>query len=72
MAIWGDRDQIIPVDHAYAAHTARPGSRLEVLADVGHFPQVERPGEVVDLIDDFIGSTSQPTDAVEPPALRHE
>src|SRR6476620_969706 len=43
MAIWGDKDQIIPVDHAYAAQAARPGSRLEVLAGVGHFPHVERP-----------------------------
>ncbi len=59
MAIWGDHDRIIPVDHAYAAQAARPGSRLEVLADVGHFPHVERPTEVVDLIDDFIVTTSE-------------
>jgi pimeloyl-ACP methyl ester carboxylesterase len=62
MAIWGDQDRIIPVDHAYAAHAARPGSRLEVLEGVGHFPHVERPSEVVDLIDDFINTTSQTTD----------
>ena len=59
MAIWGDNDNIIPVDHAYAAHEARPESRLEVLPGVGHFPQVERPSEVVDLIDDFISTTSR-------------
>jgi pimeloyl-ACP methyl ester carboxylesterase len=59
MAIWGDHDRIIPVDHAYAAQAARPGSRLEVLAGVGHFPHVERPSEVVDLIDDFIVTTSE-------------
>jgi len=62
LAIWGDRDQIIPVEHAYAAHAARPGSRLEVLAGVGHFPQVERPAEVADLIDDFIISTTEIAD----------
>jgi pimeloyl-ACP methyl ester carboxylesterase len=59
MAIWGDADQIIPVSHAYAAQAARPASRLEVLAGVGHFPQVERPTEVADLIDDFIVTTSE-------------
>jgi pimeloyl-ACP methyl ester carboxylesterase len=58
LTIWGDQDQIIPVAHAYAAQAARQGSRLEVLEGVGHFPQVERPTEVVDLIDDFITSTS--------------
>ncbi len=67
MTIWGDQDKIIPVDHAYAAQAARPESRLEVLAGVGHFPHVERPSEVVDLIDDFINTTSQSTDAAAEP-----
>jgi len=65
MAIWGDQDRIIPVDHAYAAQAARPESRLEVLEGVGHFPHVERPSEVVDLIEDFISTTGQPTEADE-------
>ena len=76
MAIWGDHDGIIPVDHAYAAHAARPDSRLEVLDGVGHFPHVERPTDVADLIDDFITTTSEtasePVDtrrtATQPPA----
>lgn len=41
MAIWGEKDHIIPVEHAYAAQAARRGSRLEVLPSVGHFAQVE-------------------------------
>jgi pimeloyl-ACP methyl ester carboxylesterase len=69
MAIWGDKDQIIPLDHAYAAQAARPGSRLEVLAGVGHFPHVERPTDVVDLIDDFITTTSEMK--IEPVDTRH-
>ncbi|MBV9088364.1 MAG: alpha/beta fold hydrolase [Mycobacteriaceae bacterium] len=56
MAIWGEQDSIIPVDHAYAAHAARADSRLEVLPHVGHFPQVEAPTEVVELIEDFAAS----------------
>jgi pimeloyl-ACP methyl ester carboxylesterase len=62
MAIWGDEDRIIPVDHAYSAQEARPASRLEVLEGVGHFPHVERPSQVVDLIDDFISTTGQSTE----------
>jgi pimeloyl-ACP methyl ester carboxylesterase len=58
LAIWGEDDTIIPVDHAYAALQARPDCRLEVLPDVGHFAQVEAPAQVVDLIDDFIKTTS--------------
>ena len=68
MAIWGDQDKIIPVEHAHAAHAARAGSRVEVLAGVGHFPQVERPSEVVDLIDDFIATTAQTAGSIEQPA----
>ncbi len=56
MAIWGERDGIIPVAHAYAAHEARTDARLEVLPDVGHFAQVEAPEQVVELIEDFIAT----------------
>jgi pimeloyl-ACP methyl ester carboxylesterase len=59
MAIWGDRDNIIPVAHAYAAHEARTDSRLEILPHVGHFPQVEAPNEVVELIEDFIATSDR-------------
>jgi pimeloyl-ACP methyl ester carboxylesterase len=58
MAIWGDRDGIIPVGHAYAAHEMRQDTRLEILPGIGHFPQVEAPIEVVDLLDDFISTTA--------------
>ena len=66
MAIWGDQDTIIPVDHAYAAQATRPDVRLEVLPGVGHFPQVERPTEVVELIEDFIAT--EPGAVIEQPA----
>lgn len=57
LAIWGADDEIIPVEHGYAAQAARPGSRLEVLPGVGHFAHVEAPNAVADIIDDFIGSS---------------
>ena len=54
LVIWGERDAIIPVKHAYAAQQARPDVRLEVLPGVGHFPHAERPVDVADLISDFV------------------
>ena len=57
LAIWGEDDEIIPVEHGYAAQNARPGSRLEVLPGVGHFAHVEAPTEVADIIDDFMKTT---------------
>jgi pimeloyl-ACP methyl ester carboxylesterase len=43
LVIWGERDQIIPVEHGYGVQSARPGSRLEVLAGLGHFPMSNPP-----------------------------
>lgn len=57
LAIWGEQDNIIPVDHAYAALEARPDCRLEVLPGVGHFAQVEAPDKVIDLLEEFIATT---------------
>jgi pimeloyl-ACP methyl ester carboxylesterase len=62
LLIWGEQDRIIPVAHGYAAHDAVPGSRLEVLAGVGHFPHVEAPTAVVDILDDFIATTGRDAD----------
>jgi pimeloyl-ACP methyl ester carboxylesterase len=59
MFIWGDRDRIIPVSHGYAAHEALPGSRLEILPGLGHFPHVESPTQVVELLEDFIATTER-------------
>ncbi|AHC24730.1 MULTISPECIES: alpha/beta fold hydrolase [Mycobacteriaceae] len=61
LAIWGEDDNIIPVDHAYSALQARPDCRLEILPGIGHFAQVEAPFEVIELIDEFI-STTHPDD----------
>ncbi|WP_313676085.1 alpha/beta fold hydrolase [Mycolicibacterium sp.] len=56
MAIWGEKDSMIPVQHAYAAKEVRPDVRLEVLPGVGHFPHAERPALVAELIDHFISA----------------
>ena len=58
MIVWGDHDAIIPVDHAYAAHEAIPGSRLEILDGIGHFPHAEAPERFVEVMRDFMATTS--------------
>lgn len=58
LLIWGSDDGIIPVAHGYATHEALPGSRLEVLDGVGHFPHVEAPSVVVDILEDFMATTA--------------
>lgn len=67
LIVWGDRDAIIPVSHAYAAHEAIPGSRLAILEGVGHFPHVEAPDQFLSVLSEFLEST--PVGRTEPVRL---
>jgi pimeloyl-ACP methyl ester carboxylesterase len=55
--IWGSRDSVIPVEHARMAHSAMPGSQLEVFDGSGHFPFHDDPDRFVELVEKFIDST---------------
>lgn len=57
LIVWGDRDTIIPVEHAHDAHEAIPGSRLAIIEGAGHFPHVECPEEFLDVLLDFLDTT---------------
>ena len=57
LLVWGERDPIIPVEHALAAHAALPGSRLELFPEAGHFPHLDDPLRFVRVLVDFIDST---------------
>jgi len=61
MVVWGERDPIIPVEHAHAAHRLVPGSRLELFPTAGHFPHLDDPLRFVRLLIDFM-ETSEPAD----------
>ncbi|MDQ0936862.1 alpha/beta fold hydrolase [Streptomyces turgidiscabies] len=53
MLLWGDRDSVVPVRHAYGAHEAMPGSRLEIFEGAGHFPFHSDPARFVALVEEF-------------------
>src|SRR5215208_6034432 len=57
LIVWGERDPIIPVKHAHAAHDLVPGSRLEVFPTAGHFPHLDDPLRIVRPLTDFIDTT---------------
>ncbi|MGA2520784.1 MAG: alpha/beta fold hydrolase [Acidimicrobiales bacterium] len=61
LIVWGDKDKIIPLVHAYAAHDAIPNSRLEIMKGVGHYPHVEEPFRFVEILLDFL-KTTEPSD----------
>jgi len=43
LVIWGEKDRVIPLDHALAAIRVLPDGWLKVLPGIGHVPQVEAP-----------------------------
>lgn len=57
LLVWGDRDGVLSVDHAFTAHEAMPGSRLEIFPGAGHFPFHADPARFLALLEEFIGAT---------------
>ena len=58
LVIWGREDTWIPLAHADLFVEAIPGARKVVLDDCGHVPQEEKPGEVGDLLGEFLAPSS--------------
>ena len=60
LIVWGQRDRMIPVKHAYDAHEAMPDSRLEIFETAGHFPFNEDPERFARVVTDFVATTEAP------------
>jgi len=58
LLLWGSRDGVVPVHHAYGAHAAMPGSRLEIFEGAGHFPFHADPARFRALVEDFMRTTA--------------
>lgn len=58
MLIWGARDHIIPIDHAYEAIKLMPDCRLEIFDDSGHFPFNNHPHRFASVLGEFIEETA--------------
>jgi pimeloyl-ACP methyl ester carboxylesterase len=56
MFVCGEEDRIVPRSAVAAALAAVPDARVEWLARCGHFPQAERPQELLALVQVFLAS----------------
>src|SRR5262249_41926865 len=54
LVVWGDRDQIVPKDHAARVAEVIPGAQLRWIEGCGHTPAEERPEALADLIHDHL------------------
>jgi pimeloyl-ACP methyl ester carboxylesterase len=58
LIVWGERDRMIPVEHAIATHEAMASSELAIFERVGHFPHAEEPERFVETLAAFIDTTA--------------
>lgn len=52
--IWGRENPIVPLSASQVYHESIPGSRLDVIDNCGHRPEIERSDEFVRLVKDFL------------------
>lgn len=55
LLVWGDHDQIVPLDCGHRYLEALPDARLEIVAGAGHFVEIEQPAELDRLVGEFLG-----------------
>jgi pimeloyl-ACP methyl ester carboxylesterase len=53
LVLWGDSDGIVTPGYGERLCRTLPNARFELIRKAGHYPQLERPGEVADSIDRF-------------------
>jgi len=58
MIVWGERDNTIPLRHGRSAHEAIPHSHFRTLADAAHFPHLEDPDGLSELLREFMQDTN--------------
>ncbi len=57
LIVWGERDRTIPIEHGRNAHSKIPHSRFETLPRAAHFPNLEDPAGLADVIGRWLAET---------------
>jgi pimeloyl-ACP methyl ester carboxylesterase len=54
LIVWGDQDNLVPVEDADEFERVIPNARKVILEDTGHVPMIERPQTFNDLVMEFL------------------
>ena len=54
---WGERDRTIPIAHGRNAHELIPGSRFETMPRAAHFPNLEDPDGLSEILERWLAET---------------
>lgn len=57
LIVWGQRDNTIPLRHGREAQGLIPGSRFETLPNAAHFPHIEDPVGLTEVLLEFLRTT---------------
>jgi len=53
LVLWGENDGIVPPDYGEKLSRSLPNARFQLIREAGHYPQIERAGEVADAVERF-------------------
>ena len=53
LVIWGEKDELLPLELGRTFASEIPRARLEIISNCGHIPSVERPGTFIRLLNEF-------------------
>lgn len=54
LMIWGDKDNLIPIEHSEPFKQVFKNSRFEMIEDAGHAPFTEKPAVICELLHSFL------------------
>ena len=57
LVVWGESDGMIPIEHGREAAAEIPHSRFESIPGAGHFPHLDSPDALADILIDWLEST---------------
>lgn len=58
LILWGEKDELIPVEYAHRFHNDLPNSNLAVFPGAGHMPMEEIPEKTAPAVEQFLKSDS--------------
>ena len=54
LIVWGKKDKLVPVEHAYVFKKQIQDSQLEIIPNIGHSPHLKAPDKLSDIILNFL------------------
>jgi pimeloyl-ACP methyl ester carboxylesterase len=55
LLVWGSEDKVVPLSAGEVYKASIPGAKLAMLQGTGHRPEIERPAEFVEQVQNFLG-----------------